>query len=107
MKVRVAACEGSHFFCMIGPNTDYHGYFLCFYTDFHKIFFTTDYHGVIWDWHGQFCENLLIISVICVSGDCGGGMKKASSGWMTLFLGSLLSDSNQRPRDYKSRALAN
>ena len=26
--------------------------------------------------------------------------------WVTLFL-SLLSDSNQRPRDYKSRALAN
>ena len=27
--------------------------------------------------------------------------------WVTIFIVSLLSDSNQRPRDYKSRALAN
>ena len=49
MKVRMAACEGSHFFCMIGPNTDYHGYFLCFYTDLHKIFLpriTTELFGI-------------------------------------------------------------
>ena len=27
--------------------------------------------------------------------------------WLCMFCESLLSDSNQRPRDYKSRALAN
>ena len=34
-------------------------------------------------------------------------MKSTLLGWLLLFILSLLSDSNQRPRDYKSRALAN
>ena len=33
--------------------------------------------------------------------------KAVSKSLETAFLVSLLSDSNQRPRDYKSRALAN
>ncbi len=34
-------------------------------------------------------------------------MKSTLFSWLLLFILSLLSDSNQRPRDYKSRALAN